>query len=622
MSLFHLKLKRRKVEDGGGDARSSSEGDSGNFSDAILNGGSSSNSTSGRSSLEIDISKKPANVPSPPIENGNGRFEPVQTGSVQVTTLNGQPSKYSQWASPASATNGVDLSRSSQQSLSQDDKKPVQASSDQFSALEARKGDVVITALPAPAAAVAKVLARPSVTVTSRPAVPPSTTCSPATIVSTFRNSSTGSTNSGQSSGTSPSRDGGAPSPPNSSPPSSVSSHIPVSVMPQPPLGLSPAMVTAEPISRQPPPSHQPVRSGLNQFSPSVTSSSSAPTATYFNHRPQFSMTAPAQRRQSPPSQPPYQRVASSSIQFNLATTTAAVNLPTPPPTTSYQRSAGMPQFNPTTTTAAGGPSSRPSVIMGDHGGVKTMVWTDNSAPSQPQQQGNRTQPPTTVPPPPPPVSQPSGHHNLIKLEPGIAAQAVQVAQAAKARMEQAQRLAAAQQQQQQQEQAKIEDDIRRKMSSAVDGLLSLRESGPSSSGAPRPQPVVGPTPLQLQPLLQQRPIHPGQLHHPQMTHQLPSPSSGAPMGPAQLRFPLNPGQVKLEPISSSSLRGGPPNQRAPQLPAFPQLPPPEALGINTSRPPYLPPNFQPQQSPQPGSHSPATMGPGPSNQGDQPRRR
>ena len=187
--------------------------------------------------------------------------------------------------------------------------------------------------------------------------------------------------------------------------------------------------------------------------------------------------------------------------------------------------------------------------------------------------------------------------------------------------------MAAAQQQQQQQEQAKIEEDIRRKMSSAVDGLLSLRESGPSSSGAPRPQPSVGPTPLQLQPLLQQRPIHPGQLHHHhhQMTHQLPSPPSGAPMGGPQLRFPLNPGQVKLEPISSSSMRGGgpPPNQRAPQLPTFPQLPPPEALGINTSRPPFhLPPNFQPPQSPQQGSHSPATMGPVPNNQSDQPRRR
>ena len=67
--------------------------------------------------------------------------------------------------------------------------------------------------------------------------------------------------------------------------------------------------------------------------------------------------------------------------------------------------------------------------------------------------------------------SQPTSHHQLIKLEPGIAVQAVQAAQAAK---------------------AKLDADQQLKMSSAVDGLLSL-SSVPPHRRVPTPSNATHP---------------------------------------------------------------------------------------------------------------------------------
>ena len=138
-----------------------------------------------------------------------------------------------------------------------------------------------------------------------------------------------------------------------------------------------------------------------------------------------------------------------------------------------------------------------PSVILGEHGGVKTMIWTDSSYYSQAQAQAqaqaaavaaaeqsamasvaanniknNSSSQPSQGPPP-----------QLIKLEPGIAVQAVQAAHAAK---------------------AKLEADQQLKMSSAVDGLLSL-SSIPPHRRIPTPSNLQHPpTSTSLQQLQQQ----------------------------------------------------------------------------------------------------------------------
>ena len=135
-----------------------------------------------------------------------------------------------------------------------------------------------------------------------------------------------------------------------------------------------------------------------------------------------------------------------------------------------------------------------PSVILGEHGGVKTMIWTDSSYYSQAQAQAqaqaaanaaeqsamasvaanniknNSSSQPNQGPPP-----------QLIKLEPGIAVQAVQAAHAAK---------------------AKLEADQQLKMSSAVDGLLSLSSIHPHRR-IPTPSNLQHP-PTSLQQLQQQ----------------------------------------------------------------------------------------------------------------------
>jgi hypothetical protein len=159
-----------------------------------------------------------------------------------------------------------------------------------------------------------------------------------------------------------------------------------------------------------------------------------------------------------------------------------------------------------TTNTLSGKPSSTkhtkqsPSVILGEHGGVKTMIWTDSSYYSQAQAQAQAhaaatvasersamaaaniiknsvSSQPIQCPP------------RLIKLEPGIAVQAVQAAHAAKAKMQ-------------------LDADQQLKMSSAVDGLLSLSSIPPQHRRIPTPSNVPHPpTSTSLQ-QLQQHPHH------------------------------------------------------------------------------------------------------------------
>ena len=196
----------------------------------------------------------------------------------------------------------------------------------------------------------------------------------------------------------------------------------------------------------------------------------------------------------------PFYSVASSIATSTSSSSSPAINrYPTSAPSSSVSNAN-------TTTVVPAQPSGHatkhtkqsPSVILGEHGGVKTMIWTDSSLYSQAQAQAqaqaaqsaaeatarNRVS------------SQPQPTHQLIKLEPGIAAQAVQAAQAAK---------------------AKLDVDQQMKMSSTVDGLLSLSSVPPPPRTAPTAPPNVTHSP-QIQHLQVRHPQHLVQ-HSPRPSH-------------------------------------------------------------------------------------------------------
>ena len=254
----------------------------------------------------------------------------------------------------------------------------------------------------------------------------------------------------------------------------------------------------------------------------------------------------------------------------------------TAPPTSSLPPSRPSSSVSSATTTspAPGKPGSgskhtkqSPSVILGEHGGVKTMIWTDSTFYSQAQAQAQAqaaaaaAEQSTIVQSAPNNIKNAamSSQHNpvgppphLIKLEPGIAVQAVQAAQAAK---------------------AKLEADQRLKMSSAVDGLLSL-SSIPSNRRVPTPSNMpnsLPPTSTPLQQLQQQR-SH--QQHQQQLVAQhSPHPNSpsiqqqsprlvipGSQHGPSQANTINSPSISPMirhtnGPISSSSVTPGTPFQ-------------------------------------------------------------
>ncbi len=93
-----------------------------------------------------------------------------------------------------------------------------------------------------------------------------------------------------------------------------------------------------------------------------------------------------------------------------------------------------------------------PSVILSDHGGVKTMIWTDGPAPAQPPHSQASSHP--SLPPPPrlPPHLPHPSHSPAPSITSSSSVRPPSV-------------------------------DHARKMSSAVDGLLSLRQGGGSHNG-------------------------------------------------------------------------------------------------------------------------------------------
>ena len=266
-----------------------------------------------------------------------------------------------------------------------------------------------------------------------------------------------------------------------------------------------------------------------------------------------------------------------------------------------------------TTSPAPGKPGSgskhtkqSPSVILGEHGGVKTMIWTDSTFYSQAQAQAQAqaaaaaAEQSTIVQSAPNNIKNAmSSQHNpvgppphLIKLEPGIAVQAVQAAQAAK---------------------AKLEADQRLKMSSAVDGLLSL-SSIPSNRRVPTPSNMpnsLPPTSTPLQQLQQQRSHqqHQQQLvaqhsphpHSPSIQQQSPRlVIPGSQHGPSQAHTNNSPSISPMirhtnGPISSSSVTPGTPFQTFCQTSPSPNTHPnlPVNVPVNSSNKRRSPMNME-----------------------------
>lgn len=251
------------------------------------------------------------------------------------------------------------------------------------------------------------------------------------------------------------------------------------------------------------------------------------------DHRPQT--TQGNYNRTSPPSRGgglPFYSVAPSSTAIPTSSTSshATNRYPTSAPSPSVSN-ANM------TTVVPAQPSSSskhtkqtPSVILGEHGGVKTMIWTDSSlysqAQAQAQAQAAQAAAEATAKSR---VSSQLAHptHQLIKLEPGIAAQAVHAAQAAK---------------------AKLDVDQQMKMSSAVDGLLSLSSIPPPPRTAPTATTNVTHSP-QIQHLQVRQQQH--------LVQHSPRPSHSSPMMPQQFSRIAIPGSQQQGPHTQLNIMPG-----------------------------------------------------------------
>lgn len=232
-------------------------------------------------------------------------------------------------------------------------------------------------------------------------------------------------------------------------------------------------------------------------------------------HHPALRMVAPLPTHHKPPLQPPV-TVKSEPLKTHCSVSATPNNKSSPPSPSNGQ-----------------GKKPGPSVILGEHGGVKTMIWTDsttywqaankyrNNAASQPVAQLPQ------VPPPPLPSALPP--HSTTAVTSLVEANARTTS-------------------------LKVErpDPERLKMSSAVDGLLSLSSQGQrptngnvmqphpmqiTSTPSPLPHTVMSPMPTDLKVMQPQPPVAPLPLPTvPTSTNLL----SGPPGGQPRRRSPMN----------------------------------------------------------------------------------